>query len=143
MHFYYSRVAGSCRPPVQIFKSVPHCSPNSMAWGGLQELRVTWVCSSPAMHLLHLQSPPAHLYPTVAHPQNENTSCIYTLNIQTEAYMGFSYFIRKQHVHMLHGMDLLAFPHQVRNLHSWLPSCLPPPLVLPLAAQHSNLPPPS
>lgn len=114
---------------MQIFKSVPYCSPDSMAWGGLQERTVTRACSAPTMHLLHLFSPPAYLYPTVAHPQNESTSCIYTLNIQTEAHMGISHSTRKQHVHTLHGMDLLAFPHQVCDLHSWLLSCLPSPLV--------------
>ena len=143
MHFYYSCVAGPYRPPVQIFKSVPDCSPVSMAWGGLQDHRVTQPCSASTMHLLHLLSPPAYLYPTVAHPQNENTSCIYTLNIQSEVHMEISHSMRKQHVHMLRGTDLLVFLHQVCDSHGWLLPCLSPPLALPLAAQHNNLSLPS
>lgn len=143
MHFYYLCVAGPYRPPVQIFRSVPDCSPDSMAWGSLQDHKVTWACSASTMLLLHLLSPPAYLYPTVACPQNENTSCIYTLNIQSEARMGISHSTRKQHGCMLHGMDLLAFLRQVCDLHGWLLSCLPPLLALPLAAQHNHLSPPS
>lgn len=114
-----------------------------MAWGSLQDHKVTWACSASTMLLLHLLSPPAYLYPTVACPQNENTSCIYTLNIQSEARMGISHSTRKQHGCMLHGMDLLAFLRQVCDLHGWLLSCLPPLLALPLAAQHNHLSPPS
>jgi len=86
LHFCHSCVAGLYRPPVEIFKSVPDCSPDSMAWGGLQDHRVTRACTAPTMHLLHLLSPPGYLYPDVAHPQNEKPSCIYMLSIQTEAH---------------------------------------------------------
>lgn len=127
--FYYSCVAEHCRPLLQIFKSVPDCSSDSMACRGLQgNLSLVCFYHAPASPQLSFNPSIPYCRPS---PEGKHNLYLYMEHSLRETYGGFLLHEKATHSHAAQDGSVGI---RALSAHGWLLPCLPLLLALPLAA---------